>query len=599
VTIEAWFTLAVVAATIGLLASERVPPPVAVLGAVVVLLLAGVIEDDQAFAGFANPAPISVAALYVLSAGAEKTGLLERITARILGSSTQQELGDRSALARITLPTAAVSALLNNTPIVAMVAPGVLAWTRRTGRSASRFLMPISFAAILGGLLTLIGTSTNLVVSGLLEASGNPPMGLFEIGQVGLPVAAGGLLMMVLFGPRLLTDRRAPSEDVGQDEREFIVEMLVARKSPLAGRSVADAGLRNLQGVYLVEIERAGRRMTAVGPEEVLVEGDRLTFAGNVGRVMDLQRMPGLVSADEKHFAGDDGGIQRRLYEAVVAEGSPLVGSTLKDAEFRSNYGAAVLAIHRAGQRIPEKLGEVVMRAGDVLLLLAAAGWRQRWLEHRDFLVVAGLGGDPPPRREKTAIVTAVIVALLAVVGTGLLDILEGALLSAVALVALKVLSPAEARNAVDLNVIVVIAGSFGVGEAIAASGLADEIARWVIEPLGGLGNLGLLAGVLLATMMLTELITNNAAAVLMFPIAAAAAAGAGLGVRPFAFAVALGASSSFLTPIGYQTNTMVYGMGGYRFGDFTRVGFPLSAVVIVVGLTVIPMAWPFAGVPG
>jgi di/tricarboxylate transporter len=593
VTVEAWFTLVVVCATIGLLATERIPPPVAVLGAVVVLLLAGVVEDDQAFTGFSNPAPISVAALYVLSAAAEKTGLLERITARILGSSGQSALGERSALARITLPTALTSAFLNNTPIVAMVAPGVLAWTRRTGRSASRYLMPISFAAILGGLLTLIGTSTNLVVSGLLEASGARPMGLFEIGKVGLPVAVGGLTMVMLFGPRLLANRRAPSEEVGQDEREFIVEMSVARKSPLIGRSVGDAGLRNLQGVYLVEIERAGRRMSAVGPDEVLVAGDRLTFAGNVGRVMDLQRMPGLVSADEKHFQGEGSGIQRRLYEAVIAEGSPLVGSTLKGVEFRSTYGAAVLAIHRAGQRIPEKLGEVVLRAGDVLLILAATGWRRRWLEHRDFLVVAGLGGDPPPSREKTGVVAGVILALLTLVGTGVLDILEGSLLSAVALVLLRVLSPTEARNAVDLNVIVVIAASFGVGEAISASGLADEIARRVIDPLGGLGDLGLLAGVLLATMMLTELITNNAAAVLMFPIAAAAATQAGLDVRPFAFAVALGASASFLTPIGYQTNTMVYGMGGYRFGDFTRMGFPLSAVAIVVGLTVIPRAWP------
>jgi len=590
---DAWLTLAVVLGTVVTLALDRASPPVAVMAAVTVLLVAGVIDDGQAFSGFSNSAPITVAALYVLSAAAQTTGIVESLTARILGPGTSQQMGDRNILARLLVPTIAASALLNNTPIVAMVAPGVVSWARRTGRSVSRYLMPISFASILGGLLTAIGTSTNLVVSGLMSASGQEPLGLFEIGRVGLPLAIGGFFVMVLIAPRVLAPRRSPTEGITEDAREFTVEMTVGNASPMAGQTVAEAGLRNLEGVFLVEIERARHRIAPVSPDEVLAGGDRLTFAGNVGRVLDLQRLPGLSSAEEPHFSFAGLSMRRRMFEVVVGEASPLAGSSLKDTGFRSRYGGAVLAIHRAGERIQAKLGEVRLRPGDVLLVLADTDFRKRWSDRLDFLVVASLDGDTPPRRDKAMIVGVVIVALLGVVGTGLMDILEASLIAAFLLVALRVLSPSEARNSVDLNVIVVIAGSFGLGAAVETSGLAQEVANNIIEPMGTFGDVGLLLGVLIATVMLTELITNNAAAVLVFPIAMAVASQAGLDTRPFAMAIALGASASFLTPIGYQTNTMIYGMGGYHFGDFARLGVPLTVLVFVVGFLVIPIFWP------
>jgi di/tricarboxylate transporter len=592
VTGEAWLTLGVVVATVAVLATERISAPIAVLGAVTALLLADVIDSDQALAGFSNPAPITVAALYVLAAAVDKTGVLDRVMTAIL-TPASAVLSRLPILARLLVPTAAASAFLNNTPIVAMVAPAVTAWARRTGQSASRYLMPVSFAAILGGLLTLIGTSTNLVVSGLLEDSGREPMGLFEIGKVGLPIAIAGTLVLVILSPRLLPARRAPSEEIGTDARDFMVEMLIGKGSPLVGRSVAGAGLRNLEGVFLVEIERHGRNIAPVGPDEVLVEEDRLTFAGNVVRVLDLHKLPGLISTEEQHFSVLATGPRRRFFEVVVAENSPLAGSTLKEAGFRARYAAAVIAIHRAGERITSKLGEIALRHGDVLLVIADSGFRKRWVGRGDFLVIASLDGDTPQRREKSGIVGLVLVALLATVGTGVLDILEASLATAFALVALRVLSANEARNAIDLNVVAVIAGSFGLGAAITSSGLANEIASTVIEPLGEWGNIGLLAAVLVATQLITELISNNAAAVLMFPIGLAIASQTGLDPRPFAIAIALGASASFLTPIGYQTNMMVYGMGGYRFSDFARVGFVLNIVVIGVGLVVIPRVWP------
>jgi di/tricarboxylate transporter len=588
---EAWLTLAVVVVTVALLVWEQVAPPLAVLGALTLLLVVGVIDTEQAFAGFSNSAPLTVAALYVLAAAVEKTGALERIALRVVGGEDSRS-SERGMLTRLLAPSAGISAFLNNTPIVAMVAPAVVSWTRRTGRSPSRYLMPVSYAVILGGCMTLIGTSTNLVVAGLMEEDGQRPMGLFEIGKVGLPVAVAGLATLILLAPRLLPLRRAPSEAVEVDAREFTVEMIVAG-SPPAGRSVAEAGLRNLQGVYLVEVERDGRKIAPVGPDEVLGEGDRLTFAGNVGRILDLQQRSGLVSAEEPHFSVAGSATRRRLFEAVVATGSPLDGTTLRRSGFRGRYGAAVLAIHRAGERVPGKLGEVELRAGDVLLLLADSGFRRRWLNDPSFLVIAPLTAEPFPRREKAPLVGVIVLALLVLVGTGVLDVLVAAILAAFLVVALDVLSPAEARNAVDLNIVVLIATSFGLGEAIRSSGLAESAAELVVGPLEPLGDVGLLLGILVATMLVTELVTNNAAAILMFPIAMATAGEAGLDPRGFAFAVALAASLSFLTPIGYQTNTMVYGMGGYRFSDFARLGAPLTVLVIVLEALLIPIAWP------
>ena len=574
---------------VALMATERAPTPYVIMTATTVLLVTGVIDSTQAFAGFSNAAPIAVAALYVVAAAVEKTGALDRVPALLRSEKT----GDRGQLARLLVPTAAASSFLNNTPIVAMLAPAVLSWARRTGQSPSRLLIPLSFASILGGMLTLIGTSTNLVVSGLLEAAGHPPLGLFEIGRVGLPVAIFGLAFLIIFGPRLLPTRRAPGQDLGMDAREFTVEMSVNAESPLVGQTISAGGLRNLQGVFLVELERQGRRIAPVSPDEPLAPNDRLTFAGNISRVLDLNRIPGLISAEQRHFPDSGAGLNRQFFEAVVAEGSLLAGATLKEIGFRSRYGAAVIAIHRAGERISAKLGEVRLKPGDLLVVLADDEFQRRSRDYRDFLVVAPLGEEIPPRRQKQGIVALVIGGMLVVLASQQLEVVQTSLLAAVAMVAFRVLTAGEARRAVDLNVVIVIAGSFGLGTAISASGLADVIAAVVIGPLGQWGDTAVLLGVLVVTISATELITNNAAAVLMFPIALATASQAGLDPRCFAMAVALGASASFLSPIGYQTNTMVFAMGGYRFTDFMRVGCPLTVIVVVVAALLLPLMWP------
>lgn len=580
---HAWVTVGVALGVVALLASDRFSPALIMGGGLTVLLLTGVLDEKQALGGFSSDAPITVAALYILAHAVEVTGAFDRVTDRAFGSrKAADEIGigaQRRQLSRVAFPAMTASAFLANTPLVGMLAPRVVAWCRRTGRSPSRYLMPLSYAVIFGGCITLIGTSTNLVVSDLLTDAGMPPLDVFEITPIGLPVALIGVALIVLLAPLLLPRRETPVEDLGENLREFTVEMLVAPSSPLAGTTVEDAGLRNLEGVYLIEIERHGRVVAPVAPFLVLQEGDRLVFAGNVGRVLDLERIQGLTSAQERHFSAVGG--DRQFHEAVVAEGSPLVGRTVKQSNFRGRYGAAVVAIHRAGSRVPGKLGEVRLLPGDVLLILAGGDFAHRWRDAQDFLLVATLGENRPLRREKARIVQVLALGLVVAAGTGFMDLLQVSLVVAVTLIATRCLTTTEARNAIDLEVILLMASSFGLGIALQQTGVADKVAALIVAVSDGFGDVGILAGILIATMLMTELLSNNAAAVLMFPIALATAERTGMQPRPLAIAILFGATLSFLTPIGYQTNTMIWGMGGYRYRDFSRLGAPITLVTL------------------
>ncbi|HYH81585.1 MAG TPA: SLC13 family permease [Longimicrobium sp.] len=587
-TWQAWFTLAVVAATVVMLARDTVAPAVAVLGADVVLMVAGVIDADAAFSGFANPAPLIVAALFVVAAAVEKTGALQPLVAATLGKGGSP----RGDLARLAIPTASVSAFLNNTPIVAMLAPQVADWAERRGKPVSLYLIPVSFATLLGGVVTLIGTSTNLVVSGLMETAGMAPLGMFELTRAGLPVAVAGVACIVLLAPRLLPDRRSARRALRDDLREFVIQLEVAPGGPLDGATVEGGGLRHLQGVFLAQLEREGESVAAPPPSTPLRGGDRLTFAGRVDMVRDLRGMRGLVLAGERHVRPFDTAAHT-FFEAVVSGASGLVGKTLKEAEFRGRYLAAVLAIHRAGQRVNAKLGTVPLREGDTLLLLSDRGFGERWRHGGDFLLVAPLGGSPAVTTRQAWFVGLVTFAIVGVAGAGLLPLLHASLVGALALVVGGVLRTDEARQAVDLDVVVLIAASFGIGAALEVSGLAAMLASGVVGAFQGMGPRGVLLAVTVATTLLTQVITNNAAAVLAFPIAMATAGQLGLNPRAFAVAVAIAASASFMTPIGYQTNAMVYGIGGYRFGDFMRLGLPLSVLVILVVTVIVPLFWP------
>jgi di/tricarboxylate transporter len=449
--------------------------------------------------------------------------------------------------------------------------------------------MPLSFGVILGGVVTTIGTSTNLVVSGLLENSGQAPFGLFEISHVGLPMALVGIVVMAITAPLLLPQRSTPRRDLRSAERDFVVRMVVDPSGPIAGKTVEAAGLRHLEGVFLVEIERAGDPIAPVAPTTVLHGGDHLLFVGQARLILDLRNLAGLISAETPHLEELETP-EHRFVEAVVGVNSPLLGKTPKEMGFRGRYQAAIVGVHREGQPVVAKLGEVRLRLGDTLLLLADSSFRERWRDRPDFLVITPLDGDAAPSPivgGKALLVGAIGIGVVGVAGSGLLPILQASLIGAVLLVASGAISARTARDSVEIDVLVVIAASFGLGAAIEQSGLATALGREIVDIFSGLGWRFVLFGIVVATVVLTEFISNNAAAALMFPVAMATASQVGADPRAFAVAVAISASLSFLTPIGYQTNTMVYGPGGYRFSDYLRLGAPLTiASVLTVVFT-------------
>jgi di/tricarboxylate transporter len=588
VTLDAWLTVAVIAGALVLLVRTRYSPALVIFGATVTLLVLGVIDTSQALSGFSNPAPFAVAALYVVAAAVQKTGALTPILQRTLGETGWV----RRPLLRVLPPAAVASAFLNNTPIVAMLIPQVSSWAARRGVSASKLLMPLSFAALLGGMTTLIGTSTNLVVAGQMTDADLEPLGFFEISAVGVPIAAIGIVTVIALAPRMLRARRSAMAELQEEARRFTIEMMVTPGGPVDGKTVDQARLRHLTGVFLTSIDRGDTIIAPVSPETVLRGGNRLRFVGQVGTIVDLQTMRGLTPAEMEHVLDLDSP-QVAYYEVVLGSQFPGIGQTLAEFGFRERYQSAVLAIHRAGALVEGKLGGVPLRVGDTLLVVADPGFGDRWHDKADFLLVAGMGGAPPAATSRAWLPLAVLAGVVGLAATGVADILVAALVGAVVLVATGVLTPLEARRSVDIEVIVVIASAFGVAAAMETSGLASQVADGLVGVFDALGPRGVLLGIVVATIVLTEMITNNAAALLMFPIAVATATAGGLDPRGAAIAVAVSASASFLTPIGYQTNTMVYGPGGYRFGDYARLGVPLTVTVVVALVALVPIVWP------
>ncbi len=584
---EAWLTLAVVAATVVVLARDYLPPSGAMVGAMVAVMAFGIVTPAEALNGFSNTAPATIAGLYVVAKAVEKTGFLTPLVRRMLG----EQGSIRSSLTRLVIPATGASAVLNNTPIVAMLIPQVESWSLRRGWPASRFLMPLSFAAILGGSVTLIGTATNLVVSGLLESDGYDAIGFFEISKLGLPVALIGGIAIVALAPMLLPMRSSPREDLEEADLKYTIEYTIDANGPLDGKSVTEASLRNLHGVYLAQILRGSELLSPVSPETRLRGGDRLLFVGAPTEVVELTSMAGLRLSEDTQVERLGTG-RTSYYEVVVGTGGGIAGQTLRELEFRSRYQAAVLAIHRAGSRVEGQLGRIPIRVGDSLLVASDSSFGRRWTDRHDFLLVSPLNVETTDRRHAARVV-GVILAIVAMSLFLDLALITAVLLAALGMVLAQVLSPTEARQAVNLDVIIAIAAAFGLAAAIAASGLADAVAARTVDLFEPLGTAGVLLGIVLATTVLKELVTTNAAALLMFPIAITSALAVGADPRGYAIAVAVAASKSFLTPIGYQTNTMVYGPGGYRYFDYMRLGIPLTVIVMTLIIVIVPIAWP------
>jgi len=579
-TWQAWASILLMLASVVTMARGLARPDLALTGAMTCLLLLGILTPGQAAEGFGNEGMLTVAVLFVVAAGIEATGAMDWVVRRVLG----RPKSTIAAQSRMMFPVAAMSAFLNNTPVVAMMLPIVQDWAKRIGVSPAKLLMPLSWATILGGTVTIIGTSTNLVVTGLAsKRHAELAWNLFEIAPIGLVVTAVGLTYIVVMSRWLLPDRSGAMPDL-ENARDYSVAFRVVPNAPIIGSTIEGAGLRHLPGLYLVEIEREGETLAAVAPDTKLKDGDVLIFVGILESVVDLRKFRGLVPAVDdqvKKLGGPTSG--RRLVEAVVAYGSPLAGKTVREAAFRTRYRAAIIAVHRNGARLGGKIGDIELRFGDTLLLETQPTFLDAYRNDRSFALVSQVNHSTPVRHERGWIAVLLLLTMVGVNAFGWVNLFTAGLVCAGAMLATNCLTGPEARRALELNVLLAIAASFSVGKALEITGAAQFLGESLVMLTAPLGKLGAMGGVYLAVMVLTELVTNNAAAALLFPVAMAAGEAAGIPIKPMCYVVMFAASASFMTPIGYQTNLMVYGPGGYRFSDFIRFGAPLQILLAII----------------
>ncbi len=592
---EAWFTLAVVFIVFLGLVRGRIGSDLILLGGLITLMVVAYVSGsdalpspNDAIIGLGNSGLVTVAALFVVVAGLVQTGALAIIANPLIGRPASL----KSAQIRIMTPVAVLSAFLNNTPVVAMFMPIVDDVCKKAHISPSKLFLPLAYAATFGGVCTIIGTSTNLIVNGMLRDSGAPMLKMFDLAWVGLPCAIGGLVYMLLLGRYLLPDRKPPI-DTTDDPRNYTVEMTVLAGGTLVGQTIERAGLRQLPQLYLVEIDRGGEVLHAVGPRETLMAGDNLVFVGVVESIVDLQKIRGLAPATDQIFKLDSSRSDRCLVEAVVSRRCPLIGKNIRDGKFRSVYNAAVIAVARGGKRVPGKIGDIELRMGDTLLLEAHPEFIRRQRNSVDFFLVSGVENSIPLRHDRAWTAVGILVSMIALATAGVLDMLTASLAAAAGMLVTGCCNGAEARRSIDWSLLLVIAASLGIGKSIEQSGLALEISNSIIQLAEGHPWLVLVA-VYFITTCFTEVITNNAAAVLMFPIAHQSAQALDVNFLPFAVAIAIAASASFATPIGYQTNLMVYGPGGYRFTDYLKIGIPLNLLFMLITVLLTPLIWPF-----
>ena len=583
---QGWFTLGLCAAVLLLLITTRIGPHLIMLGALTILSVTGILSSADALSGFSNSGLITVAGMFVVAAGMHASGAIDLLVNTVLGRPTTP----RAALTRMFFPVAFLSSFLNNTPVVATMIPAIYSWSRKIGISPSRLMIPLSYTAILGGTVTLIGTSTNLIVNGQYQTlTGEAGFSLFSITAVGLPVAIAGFALMWLTFPKLLPDRQ--KGQAFSNLREFTLEVSIDPEGPLVGKTVEQAGLRHLQRVYLIEIERNGTALAVVSSEEVLQGGDRLVFAGDTDAISDLLRIKGIVPSMDSDQTFAERHPERRLVEAVVSPHCTAVGYAIRDARFRARYGAAVLAVARNGERIKGNLGSIILQAGDTLLLEARPAFVTRQRYNKDFLLINDLNTEAP-RHERAYVAWLILISVVAAASFEMITMLNAALIGAGLMILTGCCSANQAEKSLDLTVILTIAASFALGMALEKTGVAKYLASNIVDLSGGTPWL-LLILTYLAISVLTEVITNNAAALLMLPIVLEITEKADLNNVPFVLAIMMAASASFATPLGYQTNMMVYGPGEYRFTDFLRVGIPMNIVTAVVTITVLLIGWP------
>lgn len=588
---QAWFTLGVIGVIFTALITTEAGTDVVLVGGITLLLLAGVLSPREAFAGLSNEGILTIAVLYVVVAGLEATGGNTIIAERFL----RRPKSVPSALAKMMFPVTFVSAFMNNTPVVAMFLPAVHDWAKQNRISVSKLMIPLSYAAVLSGTVTIVSTATNLLVNGMLIAEKGHGMHMFELTWIGIPIAIAGVLFVIAFNRWLLPERRAASDQFG-DTREYSAEMMVDPAGPLVGKTIEQAGLRQLTNTFLAEIEREGEILSAVAPETRLYANDRLIFIGVVGSVIDLQKIRGLVPATNQIFKLGSPRVNRCLIEAVVSHRCPIVGQTVRDGKFRTLYNAVVIAVARSGERLNQKIGDIVLQAGDTLLVEADPAFAEQQRNSHHFYLVSRVEGSAPVNHDRAYLALAILITMILVASFTDLGMLKSALIAAAAMLFLRCCTSAQARRSVEWKIIISIAAAFALGSAVHNTGLAAAFAHSITGAAGGDAFLSLVA-IYGGTLLLTELISHSAAVSLMFPIAIGTAAALGIDYMPFVAAVTTAGSLGFATPLGYQTHMMVYSPGGYRFTDFLRIGIPMDILCWAIAMLMIPIVFPLVPV--
>ena len=582
---QIYFTAIVIVLMTIALIKEIYKPSFILFISLIILHLSKVISINETFSGFSNRGMLTVAVLFIVAYALQSSTSFALLIEKLLGNRK-----NGFVYFRLMFPVSLFSAFLNNTPIVASLIPIIKRWAKKNDLPVSKFLIPLSYAAILGGICTLIGTSTNLVVHGLLLDQGLEGFSFFELGKAGLPIVIISTLYFALIGHRLLPDRKDVILKLGESTREFVAEVKVNSQYPYVGKTIEEANLRHLKGLFLFQITRNKERITPVSPKEKIYIDDRLFFTGLPETIYELLKTPGLTQIKDPEFdLKNMDSDKSKTYEAVISNYSPLVGQNVRESKFRTKYNAVILAIHRNGQRINKKVGDIVFQPNDTLLILANKDFYNKWYHSTDFSLISPSVSEYSKPRKKGNLALLLMGLMIVAVSSGIIkSMLIAASITAGLMIATNIVSLNDAKRSIDFDVLIVIASSFGIGKAIANSGIADIAANFIINSLHGYGIIGIIAGIFFITSLYTEIITNNAAAALIFPIVMSISTKMNLDPKPFMIVLAIGASSSFATPIGYQTNLMVYNPGGYKFRDFLKTGLIMNILVgVVLTLTV------------
>ncbi len=558
--------------------------------AAVTLGFFGILTPREILSGFANEQLAVIILLLLLGDIIRQTGVVEILFDRIFKSARSY----RGFLSRMTIIISGFSAFLNNTPLVAVMMPYVNSWCKRNNISPSKFLMPLSYAAILGGCATLIGTSTNLIVNGMvIDQKIFPEMeslNIFEFAYVGVPMIVIGFFYLLFFGEKLLPNKLDLIEKFSASTREYLVEAEIRKDSKLIGKTIEEANLRNLKGLFLVEIIRRSFKISSVKPNVILQKDDLLIFAGDTETIVEMinsdigLRLPSVGMLYKKK--------QTEVVEIVISHNSSMINKTVKEIRFRAKYDAAVIAVHRNGERISGKIGDIVIKPGDVLLLFTGADFISRSNHTQDFYFISKVKDFQKIETYKVWTLLGGTVLTILLAALNIVSLFMGLVVLLMVVIAMKIANPKELYKAVDYNLAMIIALALALGTAMIKSGAADLIADLVITTFLPLGKIGLLFGIYFITAILAAYITNKAAVAIIFPISLTMAANLDLNPVPFVLVVSFAAAANFITPHGYQTNLMVYGPGGYSFKDFFRVGAPLTLIYMVVTVVILNLIY-------